>query len=79
MDQGFLGILDRALDRLQLLGDLQTRPVVFDHFDDGLKVTVGALQAPYDCGMILVRHSIFLLSYRQDIEYPPGWITKNLL
>jgi hypothetical protein len=56
MNQGFLGALYRALDRLQLLGNLQTWSVILDHFDDGLKVTVGTLEPSDDRGVILVRH-----------------------
>jgi hypothetical protein len=56
MDQGFLGALYRALDGLQLLGNQQAWSVTFDHFDDGLKVTVGTLEAFDDRRMILVGH-----------------------
>jgi hypothetical protein len=38
------------------LSDFQTWPVCFDHFDDGLKVAVGALEPSDNGGMILVGH-----------------------
>jgi hypothetical protein len=70
MNQGFLGALYRALDRLQLLGNLQTWSVILDHFDDGLKVTVGTLETSDDRGVILVWH-VF--------SYPPMGIAERLL
>jgi hypothetical protein len=56
MNQGFLGALYRALDRLQLLSDQQTWSVIFDHFDDGLKMTVGTLETFDNRWVILVGH-----------------------
>jgi hypothetical protein len=59
MDQGFLGALYRALDGLQLLGNQQTRSVIFDHFDDRLKMSVGTLETLDNRRMILVGHVLF--------------------
>ena len=70
MNQGFLGALDRALDRLQLLGNLEARPVIFDHFDDGLKMTISALETPDNRGVVLVGHVL---------SYPPMRIEERIL
>jgi hypothetical protein len=56
VDQRFLGVVDRVLDGLKLLGELQTRPPLFDHVDDHVQVTVGALEALDDVGMRVVGH-----------------------
>lgn len=63
MDHRLLGAFDRALDRLQLLGNLSTRSIVFDHFDDALEMTIGAFQSPGNCKMRMVTHCFFR-SYR---------------
>jgi hypothetical protein len=75
MDQGFLGTLDRALDGLQLLSDFQTWSVFFDHFDDGLKVTVGTLETSDDGGVILVGHVFSCPPV--GLIYPPWRIKKS--
>src|SRR6185312_14829793 len=38
VDQGLLGVLDRALRGLQLLSHLKTGPPVLDHFDNHLQM-----------------------------------------
>jgi hypothetical protein len=74
MDQGFLGAFDRALDGLQLLSDFQAWSVSFDHFDDGLKVAVGALEPSDNGGMILMGH-VFCCP-PVGTTYPPWRIKK---
>ena len=44
LDQGLLGLPDRALDRLQLLGDVQAGATGIDHLDNLAQVPVGPLQ-----------------------------------
>jgi hypothetical protein len=56
MDQGLFGIVDRIFDRLKLLGKGEARPAFLDHFNDHVKVPVGALEALDDLRMALVRH-----------------------
>jgi hypothetical protein len=70
MNQGFLGAFYRAFDRLQLLGNQQTWSVIFDHFDDGLKVTVGTLETFDNRRVSLVGHVLF---------YPPVGIAEHVL
>jgi hypothetical protein len=54
VDQGLLGIHDRALDGLQLLRKLHAGSSFFDHTDDDLQVTVGALEPLDDVRMLMV-------------------------
>src|SRR4030081_3630199 len=68
VNQGLLGVLDRALDRLQLLRNLQARPVLLDHFDDHVKMAVGAPEPLDNRGMLMMRHSA---SYPGGRIYPP--------
>ncbi|KPH76448.1 hypothetical protein AE618_23335 [Bosea vaviloviae] len=48
LDQRLLSLSDRALDRLQLLGDVKAGAPGFDHLDDLAQMTVGSLQPLYD-------------------------------
>jgi hypothetical protein len=59
VNQGLLGVLDRALDRLELLRNLHAGPALLDHLDDHAKVAIGTLEALDDRGMSLMWHSIF--------------------
>jgi len=43
MDQGFFCTANRALDCLELLCDLQTRALPFEHGEDALEVAFGPL------------------------------------
>jgi hypothetical protein len=56
VNQSLLGVLDRVLDRLQLLSKLQTRPALLDHLDDHAKMAVGTLETPDDRGMTVMWH-----------------------
>jgi hypothetical protein len=58
-----------------LLSDFQTWSVFFDHFDDGLKVAVGALKPFDNGGVILVGHVFSCPAV--SIAYPP-WRIKNV-
>src|SRR3984957_12710754 len=77
MNKGFLGALYRALDSLQLLGNLQTWSVILNHFDDGLKVAVGTLKPSDNGGGILVWHVFSCPPV--CIKYPPRRIKKVAL
>ena len=76
VDQRFLGVVDRVLDRLQLLGKLEAGPPLFDHGDDRLKMAFRPPQATDDVGVVLVLHGArsFL---RMEWFYPPGRIVKD--
>jgi hypothetical protein len=67
VDKRLLGILDRALHRLQLLGDLRARPALLKHFDDLLQMAVGAFQAFDDRWVVAVLHRD-ALSSREDTK-----------
>jgi hypothetical protein len=56
VDQRFLGVVDGILDGLQLLGQFEAGPPLFDHGNDRLKVAFCPPQAPDDVGMVLVLH-----------------------
>jgi hypothetical protein len=73
VNQSLLGVLDRALDRLQLLSELQTRPALLDHLDDGVKVAIGTLETLDDRGMTAVWHLLFP-SRGEDSGDPPEGI-----
>jgi hypothetical protein len=70
VNQSLLGVLDRALDRLQLLSKLQTRPALLDHLDDHAKMAVGTLETPDDRGMTVMWHLLFP-SRGEDNGDPP--------
>jgi hypothetical protein len=59
VNQSFLGVLDRALDRLELLCDLHAGPALLDHLDDHAKMAIGTLETLDDRGMMLMWHSVF--------------------
>jgi hypothetical protein len=56
VDQRLLGVVDRVLDRLELLSKLEAGPPAFDHVANRLKVPFCAPEAPDDLGMVLVLH-----------------------
>lgn len=43
MNQRFLGLVDRLLDRLQLLRDIEAGATRLQHFNDALQVAIGPL------------------------------------
>jgi len=45
VDQHLLGLRNGLLDRIQLLGNVEARPLRLDHLDDAAQVTFGAPQA----------------------------------
>ena len=51
VNQGLLGSVDRALDGLKLLNNIDTRSTADEHRDDILQVTIGALEAIDNLGM----------------------------
>jgi hypothetical protein len=67
-----LGIVDRILDGLELLSELEAGPPPFDQADDRLKMPFRAPEAADDLGMVLVLHGPLpvldrlLISPRQD-------------
>lgn len=67
LDQRLLGLPDRTLDRLQLLGDVEAGAPGFDHLDDLAQMTVSPLQ-PLDDGRV----SFVKVRLRHDFPYPPG-------
>ena len=56
VDQRLLGVVDRILDRLQLLSKFEAGPPAFDHADDRLKMPFRAPETTDDLGMVLVLH-----------------------
>ena len=54
VDQCLLGLSDGLFDGLQLLSDIETRPLRLDHVDDAAQMPFGTTQAPDDLGMGLV-------------------------
>jgi hypothetical protein len=58
VNQGFFGILNRTLDRLQLLSKLMAWPTFLNHLDNHAKVAIGTLET-FDNGGMLMRHSFF--------------------
>src|SRR4029077_18765468 len=63
VNQCLLGLCDGLLDRLQLLSDVETRPLRLDHVDDAAQMPFGTTQAPDDLGMGLMDlglvHSVY--------------------
>jgi hypothetical protein len=55
-DQRLLGVRDRVLDRLQLLGEIEAGAPLREHADDRLQMPVGALEALDDFRMTVVQH-----------------------
>jgi hypothetical protein len=51
LDQRLLRLLDRLLDRMQLLRDIEARATVLDHLHHAREVAVRALQPFDDRGM----------------------------
>ena len=74
VDQRLLSVVDRILDRLQLLSKLEAGLPAFDHADDRLKMPLRAPEAADDLGMVLVLHrpipvlGPILVSPREDSQ-----------
>lgn len=66
VNQFFLGIRDRRLDGMKLLGKIKTGPPRLDHLDRGPKVPFGALQAlaDSDVTLMLFHEPYTILPYR---------------
>jgi len=60
VDQRLLGLHNNLFDRMQLLGNVEARPLYFDHVDDTAEVTFCAAQALDDLGMTLVDECLFM-------------------
>jgi hypothetical protein len=58
VNQGFLGILNRTFDRLQLLSELMAWSTFLNHLDDHAKVAIGTLET-FDNGGVVMRHTFF--------------------
>jgi hypothetical protein len=72
LDQGLLGLADRLLDRVELLGDVQAGAPALSHLDDAVQVPFRASEALYDlAGMALV--AMIFMSF----TYPPGGILQG--
>ncbi len=76
-DQCLLGLSDRLLDRVKLLGDVEAAAAALDHLDDAAQMAVGPLEALDDFGMGLMLMWLFhpiILSprggYRQPVATP---------
>ena len=80
MDQGFLGGRDGAFDRVKLLGNVQARLAVTDHFDHVVQMTIGALEPVENLGMRKMNNSGFQKRFPADIlAYAPWMRTFNSL
>jgi hypothetical protein len=62
VDESLLRIHDRILDRLHLLGEIETGVSFLDHRDDSPKVSFGAPQPLGDLGVIMMVRHMNLLS-----------------
>jgi hypothetical protein len=47
LDQGLFGLANGFLDRMELLGNLETGPACLDHVDDTPEMPIGSLK-PFD-------------------------------
>ena len=65
LDQRALGLADRFLDRVQLLGDVHTGATVLYHGDDAAQMALGTFQPFDDFRMTLVLMPVFVLAHRQ--------------
>lgn len=65
VDQRPFGACDGVFNGLQLLGDIDAWPLVFDHGDDAAQMTSGPVQTLYDgrvVGVQCMAHSVILAS-----------------
>ena len=44
VDQNSLGLTDSSFDRMKLLGEIETRPLLVKHLNHATKVALGAFQ-----------------------------------
>ena len=58
MDQLALGVGEGVLDRVQLLGEVESRPALLEHRQNLAEMAVGALEALDDFGVAGVFHDI---------------------
>ncbi|MET4320041.1 hypothetical protein ABIC02_003789 [Bradyrhizobium sp. RT5a] len=66
VDEGFFGLGDGFLDRMKLLGQVETGAAIIEHRDDPAQVPLGALQPLDDIRMALVD------VLRHGSSYPRG-------
>jgi len=70
VDQGFFGVANRLLNRMQLLRQFQAGTAIGEHFDDVLKVAFGTQQAPGDLG-VGFRHVVAGVGWETDTDFEP--------
>jgi hypothetical protein len=58
LDERLLGLTDRLLDGVELLGNVEARPSRFDHVDHASKMPLGSLQPLYGVGMGLMENGL---------------------
>ena len=56
VDEFTLGIADRGFNGMELLGQLNTRPLLLDHCDDGSEMAFSPLKALDDGWMTVMFH-----------------------
>lgn len=77
VNQRPFGACDRILDRLQLLRDLDTGTLLFDHADDSAQMScrpVEPLDDRWVAGVRLMNHAFLKPPPRRFVEYPHGGI-----
>jgi hypothetical protein len=63
LDKHTLGLANGFFHGMQLLGDVDAGPAVFDHSDDAAQVTLGTLQPFDDIAMTLVLMAVFVIAH----------------
>src|SRR5262245_24235505 len=76
VNEGALRSGDRLFDRLQLLGEVQTRAPGFDHLDDAAEV---AFRAPQPFDDIGVRGMERLIGHMYILSYVLGYVKRKAL
>ena len=67
MDQGFLGLMNRAFDSLQLLRNLKAGLPQFNHRDHGTQMPIGATQALQNLRVGFVLHGLIIYPLGEDM------------
>ena len=62
LDKYTLGLADGFFHGMQLLGDVDAGPAVFDHGDDAAQVALRTLQPFDDIAMTLVLVAVFVIA-----------------
>jgi hypothetical protein len=58
VNQGFLCLSDCLFDRMELLRQIEARPLILDHFDHVAEVPLGTTEPPGDFGMRLMNLTV---------------------